>query len=136
MDSLPVEVADATVGVTADATRSGSCSYFAAAETAPICATCYRCYLSSAAVAEAIRAATVPATPVATNLFTGATHRHRCCPLCFLVYTLPYFFQKSVNNFIKINRFICRYHKKRLNMDKNGKIFVREHNKKVANSSR
>ncbi len=44
----------------------GSCSYFAAAET-DVFAICYRCYLSSAA-AEAIRATTVLAITVATNV--------------------------------------------------------------------
>ena len=71
MDSLPVEVADVTAAIIADAIRFGSCSYSAAAATARTFATCYRCYLSSAAVAEAIRAATVPATPVATNSVLG-----------------------------------------------------------------
>ena len=68
---------DAVAAADAGATISGSCFYFAAAATAPICATCYRCYLSSAAVAEAIRAATVPATPVAINSVFGAAHSRR-----------------------------------------------------------
>ena len=51
--------------------RFGSCFYSVAAETAQICAICYRCYLSSAAVAEAIRAATVLAIPVAINIIYG-----------------------------------------------------------------
>ena len=61
----------------ADVTLFGSCSYFAAAATAPICATCYRCYLSSAVAAEAIRAAIVLATPVAINSVSGAAHARR-----------------------------------------------------------
>lgn len=75
MDSDPAVTADAAVVTLAVATRSGSCSYFAAAETARTYATCYRCYLSSAAAAEAIRAGIVLATPVAINSFPGGDAR-------------------------------------------------------------
>ena len=69
----------------ADVIRSGSCFYFAAAATAPICAICYRCYLSSAA-AEAIRAVTVPATPVAINSVLGAARRRRPSSAFYVVF--------------------------------------------------
>ena len=86
MDSAPAAVvADAAVTTTAVVTRSGSCSYFAAAETAQTCATCCRCYLSSAA-AEAIRAVTVPATPVAINSVLGAARRRRPSSAFYVVF--------------------------------------------------